>query len=390
MILAGAAEASAEETSAVLAIQDAYYNRDYAQAKLLAADYLGKYPAGGARRAQAQGLMAGALVKRGEAQALVDFVEATLAAEPNHSLYAELRKAQGDALLAAMKQPGAAHEKYADALAHAAAESAVYENSLYRAGDALYRQAAAVDGMDTARFIDLSAQAEILMKQYLNLPARASVDPEAVKRRMVAQWRTKDYAAMQREAAWFQTDEGSLDGEAKAYCGIALFWAAEDSAHLDGGAADQVAALKAAGRAILTECLKDKTLRESRQMVEGYYLLGDYAVLKDAALRQLAKAAADDAETRIEMMKYTGIALYYARPSEPTGALKYFEEVMVEYDKNPKTLGRISVNAVYWGVTISLEQKDETRARAFIKRLPALPACVMKESLMASYQYLLD
>ncbi len=207
---------------------------------------------------------------------------------------------------------------------------------------------------------------------------------------MVAQWRTKDYAAMQREAAWFQTDEGSLDGEAKAYCGIALFWAAEDSAHLDGGAADQVAALKAAGRAILTECLKDKTLRESRQMVEGYYLLGDYAALKDAALRQLAKAAADDAEARADMMKFAGIALCYGQPADPAGALEQFEGVLAEYDKNPAAVGRMAVTAVSWGVTISLEQKDETRARAFMKRLPALPACATKDRLLTDYKNLLE
>ncbi len=282
-----------------------------------------------------------------------------------------------------MKQPGAAHEKYADALAHAAAESAVYENSLYRAGDALYRQAAAVDGMDTARFIDLSAQAEILMKQYLNLPARASVDPEAVKRRMVAQWRTKDYAAMQREAAWFQTDEGSLDGEAKAYCGIALFWAAEDSAHLDGGAADQVAALKAAGRKILMECVRDEKLRMSPRMVPGYYCLGDYAAQRDVALKNLATLDASDADNRAEMMIYAGVGFAYQKPPDNETALKYFASVLDEYDKNPAAVRKMSVTAVHWGVGLSLAQKDEARARAFMKRLPALPESALKKKLVS-------
>ncbi len=283
----------------------------------------------------------------------------------------------------------AAHEKYADALAHAAADSAVYEDSLYRAGDALYRQAATVDGVDTARFVDLSAQAEILMKQYLSRPARASVDPEAVKRRMVAQWRTKDYAAMQREAAWFQTDEGSLDGEAKAYCGIALFKASEDLVS-ERARSDQAETMKSTGRNILMECAKDESVRNTRQMVEGYYYLGDYASQKDAAIKNLELVKSTDALARAEMMIYAGIALIYQKPQDTEGALKYLDGALAEYDKDPATVGLCAATAARWAFIVMRDHQDAVGMQKYHDKLLTMPDCRSKKRTIDEYRRILN
>lgn len=415
------------EQTAIHNIKMAYYAEDYANAINQAKAFLSAQPRGSAEYRQAQRLLIGSYVKSPAAQELIGYVDQALAAEPDHPMYADFRKAQADMLLDTLKQPSAAQQKYLDAMAHASKDSDVYDWSCFRAGEALYREAAPHWEINPALNAQLKARGRQYMQEYIGLPSKDRLYPANVKRRMTAYTRLGQLDLMELEAARYLSERGDYnkdvymqimsllstnrsmkqspddqialmafedmrlhqqdfsDNNAKAYSGITMLKSAKYFEE-HGSPKERVDQIRALGRKFLLDALKDDSIKPSVRL-SAYYFLGDWVAMKAEVDKQLQATPEPDPADRAELLKLAGVALRYQ--GDITGALAYFDRTIVECERNPAVVGHRGVTAAYWGICIKLEQKDEAGARQYLIKMGTLPDSEFKTKLMNEYRYLL-